>query len=106
VDHFGIKFDFEERIQVNTLDEWVQNQSTLVQPPILKLDVEGHELSVLTGGKEMLKKIQLVQFEFGGSNIDARTYFQDFWYFFADQTLISGVCHQGGPLELSSIQRF
>lgn len=24
----------------------------------------------------------MVTFEFGGANIDSKTYFQDFWYFF------------------------
>ena len=51
-------------------------------PLILKLDVEGHELSALSGATETLKQIELVQFEFGGGNIDSHTYFQDFWYFF------------------------
>jgi hypothetical protein len=27
--------------------------------------------------------IDIVTFEFGGCNIDTRTYFQDFWYFFS-----------------------
>ena len=50
----------------------------------MKIDVEGHELDVLNGGKEFFEKkaIDMVTFEFGGCNIDTRTYFQDFWYFF------------------------
>ena len=28
--------------------------------------------------------IDIVTFEFGGCNIDTRTFFQDFWYFFVD----------------------
>jgi hypothetical protein len=28
------------------------------------------------------KSIDIVTFEFGGCNIDTRTFFQDFWYFF------------------------
>jgi hypothetical protein len=30
------------------------------------------------------RKIRMVSFEFGGCNIDSRTYFQDFYYFFRD----------------------
>jgi len=30
------------------------------------------------------KSIDLVAFEFGGCNIDTRTFFQDFWYFFRE----------------------
>jgi hypothetical protein len=44
------------------------------------MDVEGHELSVLKGGLANLEKIKVIQFEFGGCNIDTRTFFQDFWY--------------------------
>ena len=48
----------------------------------MKLDVEGHELDVLMGSLNVLEKIKIVQFEFGGTNIDTRTFFQDFWYLF------------------------
>lgn len=51
---------------------------------VLKLDIEGHELSALLGATETLRQIEIVQFEFGGGNIDSHTYFQDFWYFFTD----------------------
>ena len=30
----------------------------------------------------------MVTFEFGGCNIDTRTYFQDFWYFFKDKNML------------------
>jgi hypothetical protein len=51
---------------------------------LLRLDVEGHELDVLAGSSNMLHKdaIDMVMFEFGGCNIDSRSYFQDFYYFF------------------------
>ena len=48
----------------------------------MKIDVEGHELDVLKGFGDLIVKTKLVQFEFGGTNIDTRTFFQDFWYFF------------------------
>jgi FkbM family methyltransferase len=78
LDHFGIDFNYAERIQITTLDSFIE--STGVVPNILKMDVEGHELSVLKGGLANLEKIQVIQFEFGGCNIDTRTFFQDFWY--------------------------
>jgi hypothetical protein len=44
------------------------------------MDIEGHELFALKGASEALRtKIHLIQFEFGGANIDSRTYFIDFW---------------------------
>ena len=47
----------------------------------LKLDVEGNELKVLQGAEKMVtgKKIKYIQFEFGGTDIDARIYFKDFY---------------------------
>ena len=51
---------------------------------VLKLDVEGHELDVLRAATDQLKTVRVIQFEFGGCNIDTRTYWQDFWYLLSD----------------------
>jgi hypothetical protein len=47
---------------------------------LLKIDTEGNELAVLAGASRMLsgRRVDRVQFEFGGTNIDARTYLRDF----------------------------
>ena len=82
VDHFSVFFDHQEKIEVQTLDSWIFNSQLSKKPNVLKMDVEGHEYDLLLGAMETLKSIRVVQFEFGGSNIDTRTYFQDFWYFF------------------------
>jgi hypothetical protein len=44
--------------------------------------VEGHELDVLAGGARALREgiVRRVLFEFGGCNIDTRTFLQDFYY--------------------------
>ena len=83
LEHFKIDFKYEEQIAVTTLDMWARSNS--MQPQFIKIDVEGHELEVLQGGTDTLKSVKLIQFEFGGCNIDTRTYFQDFWYFFQDR---------------------
>jgi FkbM family methyltransferase len=53
----------------------------IAQIDFLKLDVEGHELEALTGAGELLheRKIGAIQFEFGGANVDSRTFVRDFW---------------------------
>ena len=81
LNHLNIDFTNSETIPVTTLDDW-QSNNLHVHPNILKIDVEGHELDVLKGATELLKSIRVIQFEFGGTNIDSRTYFQDYWYFF------------------------
>jgi FkbM family methyltransferase len=81
LDHFNIKMDLKEEIEIKTIDSFCE-ENNITQINFLKLDVEGHELSVLNGAVKMLKKhkIDFIQFEFGGCNIDSRTYFQDFYY--------------------------
>lgn len=69
-----------EIIKVTTLDEFCQNNNI---PEIfyLKIDVEGAELDVLKGGKNLLKKnkIHFLQFEFGPNHMEARVYLKDFF---------------------------
>jgi FkbM family methyltransferase len=85
LDHFGIDFRYSEKVRIETLDDYCINQN-VQNIDLLKLDVEGHELEVLQGGIQMFqsKRIRMVSYEFGGCNIDTRTYFQDFWYFFKE----------------------
>ena len=81
LEHFGYEMENTETIKLTTLDEYcVKNNVDWID--YLKMDVEGHEYDVLLGSKNMLesKKIGIIQYEFGGCNIDSRTYFQDFWY--------------------------
>jgi len=52
---------------------------------MVKLDIEGHELTALEGFGDALTATKALQFEFGGCNIDTRTYFRDFWYFFKER---------------------
>ena len=82
LDHFGIDFDYSEQVEVTTLDTW--NITAQVKPDLIKMDVEGYELEILKGASETLKLARVVQFEFGGCNIDTRTFFQDFWYLLSE----------------------
>lgn len=83
LEHFDISLSEVESVSLETLDTYCE-QNAIDHIDLLKIDVEGHELDVLSGGTNMLssKRIDTIQFEFGGCNIDTRTYFQDFYYFF------------------------
>ena len=69
-----------EEILLKTLDAYCQEKN-IQKIDYLKIDVEGHEFSVLKGGINLLQKksIKIIQFEYGGSHIDSRTYLKDFF---------------------------
>jgi FkbM family methyltransferase len=81
LDHFGKAFSQSELVRVGTLDSYCEERS-IETIHLLKLDAEGHEFEVLRGANRMLaeRRIRMVSFEFGGCNIDSRTFFQDFHY--------------------------
>jgi len=78
--HHQQTMDMSEEISILALDGFCESNK-IDWIDFLKLDVEGHEIAVLKGAEKMLsgKKIKYLQFEFGGCNIDSRTYFRDFW---------------------------
>lgn len=77
--HMNIDFDtYETSEAIRFYDFWVEKlQKRSID--LLKLDIEGHELSALNGFGEALNNIKVIQFEFGGCNIDTRTFWKDFW---------------------------
>lgn len=80
LDHFGIDFNEKENIKVQRFDQYWNKEEKIID--LFKIDVEGHEMNVLEGLGDLISSIKIIQFEFGGCNIDTRTYFQDFYYFF------------------------
>lgn len=60
--------DFCSHLQIHQID-------------LMKIDVEGLEMSVLNGFERMLtsSKIKLIQFEYGPMNIEARSFLKDFF---------------------------
>ena len=83
LDHIGKTMSLTQTVQVETLDEYCE-QNRIERIQLLKIDVEGHEREVLRGAARMFssQQIDAVTFEFGGCNIDTRTYFRDFYHFF------------------------
>ena len=65
-----IKFDtfWEEEINKEIID-------------LFKLDIEGNELSALKGSIQALESTKVVQFEFGGTSIDARNFLKIIFFF-------------------------
>lgn len=67
------------RVQQTTLDAFAKT-SKLTHIDLLKIDVEGYELAVLQGSKNLLSKhkIDLIQFEFNEMHVYHRVFFKDF----------------------------
>ncbi|MBN1830388.1 MAG: FkbM family methyltransferase [Deltaproteobacteria bacterium] len=72
-----------EAVSLDTLDEYCRERS-IAQIDFLKIDVEGHELEVLKGARTMItnKRVAMIQFEYGGCNIDSRTLLADIFDYF------------------------
>ncbi|MBW3558319.1 MAG: FkbM family methyltransferase [Proteobacteria bacterium] len=78
---FGeIAFDQHYPVRVETLDLFMAKQG-LEHVDILKLDIEGHELSALKGADVSLSlgRIDLVVWEFGLHQVESRDFFVDFY---------------------------
>jgi FkbM family methyltransferase len=84
LDHFDLNFDKSQQVKLVDLESFSKKNFKNLNIDLLKIDIEGNELLALEGCGELIKNIKVVQFEFGGCNIDSKTYFQDFWYYFKE----------------------
>jgi len=103
LDHFKIKFSSVEKIKTIRFDGYWEKSLAGRVIDIVKLDIEGVELEALMGFGLALLKTKVVQFEFGGCNLDTRTNFQDFYYFF--NTLLFKL-YRVTPLGLQPIEKY
>lgn len=75
----GMTMSGLETVPVTTLDGYCA-VNHISRVDYLKIDAEGHDLAVLHGASGLLEAgaIGFLQFEFGGCNIDSRTFLRDF----------------------------
>ena len=80
LNHVGIDMGAVETVELKTVDGFCAEQK-IEHIDLLKLDVEGHELNALRGASSLIGSgsVDFIQFEFGGCNIDSKTYFKDFF---------------------------
>lgn len=75
----GQSNEYESKVvQIDTIDNFITSNK-IKEIDLLKIDVEGYELKVLQGASKSIldKKIQFIQFEFGGTMIDSKTFFKE-----------------------------
>ncbi len=96
LEYAGVSFSKSEKVRLDTIDNYCKRNG-IEFIHLLKLDVEGHELSVLKGAQKMLeeRKIGAIQLEFGGCNIDSRTYFRDFWFLLHENYTVNRILIDG-----------
>lgn len=73
-----------EVIELRTLTDYC-SEKEIDQVDFLKVDIEGHELELFRGAEKLLSnyQIRLIQFEYGGCNIDSRVFLKDIFEFFS-----------------------
>jgi FkbM family methyltransferase len=101
--HKGISFEGREQISTVRFEDYWRERLSRRIIDIAKLDIEGHELAALQGFGEAVSAVRLCQFEFGGCNVDSRTFFRDFWMFFESNGF---VIHRITPLGLQRISAY
>lgn len=96
LDHHQITLDQTEEIRLSTIDRYCK-ENNIEKIDYLKLDVEGHEFNILQGSKRMIEegRIDHIQFEFGGGNLDSRTFFHDFYSLLKDKYKIYRILVNG-----------
>ena len=74
----GVGAHERRKIELSTVDLYCETEG-IDQIDFLKIDVEGHELSVMRGAERMLRtgRIGITQFEYGGTYMDSRTFLKD-----------------------------
>ena len=82
LDHFGIDFNLEEKVDVIKFEDYWINNLNKREIDLLKMDIEGHELHALEGLGDAIKYIKAIQIEFGGGEYRYKNFFSRFLVFF------------------------
>lgn len=96
LDYVNIDFSKSEEVLLGTIDSYCKEKG-IDAVDFVKMDIEGNELKALNGAKELIcaGKIHAMQIEFGGCDLDSRTFFRDFWNLLHDKYKVYRVVKDG-----------
>lgn len=82
-DSGGVVLKDYEEIELQTLDSFMATNK-VDHVHFLKIDTEGLEYAAMMGAKESIQnqKFDIIQFEFGGSNVFSKVFLRDFYEVF------------------------
>ena len=83
-DGWGLETTHEtETVRLDTLENYCREKN-IEKIDFMKIDVEGHELEVFKGGRSLFaeNRVGIIQFEYGGCNIDSKVLLKDIFEFF------------------------
>jgi FkbM family methyltransferase len=89
-------------VETITIDDFIA-QNSIEAVDYAKIDVEGHELSVIKGARRSIQQgtIKAFSFEFGQADIASRTFFADLWEYLTDLNLrIYRLAHDGFAIHI------
>ncbi len=95
--HLDLSLDLLDSVNLVVGDRYA-TQNHIDRIDLLKIDVEGWEMSVLKDFKESFEKkiIKCCQFEFGHAHIERRENFRDFYRFFFEKGFRIGALKPNG----------
>lgn len=87
--YYNMEMNETESITLRLASEYIE-KNQIKKIHLLKIDVEGHELSALSGFGEFLnpENVSLIQFEYGGANLDSHTSLMDLFSFFESKGFV------------------
>ena len=89
LEHYHMSMKEEEVVSLNRADEYIKNNN-ISHINLIKIDVEGHEISALDGFGSFLdsKNVDYVQFEYGGANLDSHTSLMELFVYFKSRGFV------------------
>ena len=75
----------EEKMLVSKDSKLLKNTRDLNEISLLKIDTEGYESEVLKGFRRIISRINVIQFEYGKSNLFAKYFLKDYFSDYSDK---------------------